>query len=228
MSEVTIEIQKRDKLGKGGSRQARNAGAVPAVVYGGGLESLPVQVDRKTMADLFRKGASENQIFLLKLAGTDKTRHAMIREMQVDPVNHRLTHIDFVRIVMTEKVRVQVPIELKGLSYGVKNQSAVLDFVTREVSVECLPGNIPAHIELDVTELQLHQHAEAKDLTLPDGVVLLDDLDRVIVAISASKTEKEAAAAAPAEGTAATSTEPEVLKKGKPEDAEKADKDKKK
>lgn len=224
MSEVTIEIQKREKVGKGASRQARVAGAVPAVVYGGGLESLSVQVDRKTMADLFRNGTSENQIFLLKLAGTDKTRHAMIRDMQVDPVNHRLTHIDFQRIVMTEKVRVQVPIELKGIAYGVKNQFAVLDFVTREVTVECLPGKIPASVELDVTELQINQHAEASALRLPEGVVLMDELDRVIVALSASKTEKAAEATA-VEG-AATAAEPEVAKKGKPEDAEKAEKKK--
>ena len=148
----------------------------------------------------------------------------MIRDMQLDPVTHRLRHIDFQRIQMTEKIRVQVPIELKGIAYGVKNQFAVLDFVTREVTIECLPTQIPAHLELDVTELQINQHAEASALKLPEGVTLLDELDRVIVALSASKTEKAAEAAA-VEG-AATAAEPEVAKKGKPEDAEKAEKKK--
>ena len=227
MSEITIQIEKREKTGKSGSRQARVAGAVPAVVYGGGLDSLSVQVDRKTMADLFRKGAGENQIFLLQLAGTDKTRHAMIRDMQVNPITNQLSHIDFQRIVMTEKVRIKVSIELQGLSYGVKNQGAVLDFVTREVEIECLPGDIPAHLFLDVTELQLHQHAEAKDLKMPAGVTLLEEGDKVIASVSASRTEKEAeATAAPAE--AAVVAEPEVAKKGKPEDEKAAAPEKKK
>lgn len=227
MNEVTIEVEKRERTGKGGSRQSRRAGFVPGVVYGGDRESLSIQVVRRTLTELFRKGASDNQIFLLKLAGTDKTRHAMIRDMDVDPISHEIRHVDFLRIAMNRKIKVQVPVALQGLAYGVKNQGAVLDFVTRQISVECLPGDIPASIDLDVTPLQLHQHVEARELTLPKGVTLAEDPDRVVVAVSASKTEKAAeVVGAPAEAAA----EPEVVKKGKGEEegGEKAEKEKEK
>jgi large subunit ribosomal protein L25 len=209
MSELTIDVQKREKTGKGPNRRARSGGLIPAVVYGGGKDSVAIQIDRKSMLDLMKKAGSENPIYLLKLSGSE--RHAMIREVQVEPISRQVLHIDFQRVMMDQKIRVQVPVELVGVAYGVKTQGGVLDFVTREVEVECLPGDIPKQVEIDITELHIGQHAEARDLKLPDGVTLHDDADKVIASISHARAEElEEGADRP---------EPEVVKKGKTDEA---------
>jgi large subunit ribosomal protein L25 len=209
MSEtMNIEVSPRQQTGKNANRRSRANGKIPAVVYGGGKESVAIEVDRKTLIDMMRNHAGENPIFLLKLG--DKERHAMIRSMQTDPVSRHIIHIDFQRVLMDQKVRVAVPIELVGTSYGVKTEGGMLDFVTREVHVECLPGEIPKHLDLDVTGLHVGQHAEAKDLQLPAGVTLLDEPDKVLVSLSHGKLE----AATAEEGRA----EPEVIARKKGED----------
>lgn len=209
MSEtMNIEVSPRQQTGKNANRRSRANGKIPAVVYGGGRESVAIEVDRKTLMDLMRNHAGENPIFLLKLG--DKERHAMIRNMQTDPVSRQVIHIDFQRVLLDQKVRVAVPIELVGTAFGVKTEGGMLDFVTREVHVECLPGEIPKHIDLDVTGLHVGQHAEAKDLKLPKGVMLLDEADRVIVSLGHGKLE----AAAEGEGR----TEPEVIARKKGEE----------
>ncbi|HEX5715728.1 MAG TPA: 50S ribosomal protein L25 [Thermoanaerobaculia bacterium] len=208
MSELTIEVQKREKTGKGANRRARSGGLIPAVVYGGGKESVSIEIDRKSMLDLMKKAGSENPIYLLKLG--DGQRHAMIREVQTHPISRQVVHIDFQRVMMDQKIHVKVPVELVGVAYGVKTQGAVLDFVTREIEVECLPGDIPGHVELDVTGLHASQHAEARDVKLPEGVTLYDSPDKVIVSVAHAKTEDTGD-----EGAAADRDEPEVVKKGK-------------
>ena len=214
MSEtMTIEVQPRQETGKNANRRARSAGKIPAVVYGGGKESVAIEVDRKTLVDTMKGHGGENPIFLLKLG--DKERHAMIRHLQVDPVSRQVVHIDFQRVQMDRKVRVMVPVELVGTAYGVKTEGGLLDFVTREVHIECLPGDIPKHVECDVTAVHVGQHVAAKDLPLPAGVAQLDDPDRVIVALGHSRLEAAPAAAEAAEGEAA---EPEVIKRTKAEE----------
>ncbi|HXO22473.1 MAG TPA: 50S ribosomal protein L25 [Thermoanaerobaculia bacterium] len=218
MSEMTIEVQKRDKTGTNENRRLRSAGFIPAVVYGAGKQTVPIQLDRKTLLDLIKAsgGGSENAIFLLKLAGSGgQERHAMIHDLQVDPVTRQVVHIDFQRILMDQKVRIQVPIELTGTAYGVKVEAGVLDFVHREVQVECLPGDIPKHLELDVTALRIGQHVEAGALPLPAGVVLLEEPDRVIVSLSHARVEAEAVAAGAEALLEGDKSEPEVIKKGK-------------
>ncbi len=208
MSEITsIEVSPRDQTGKNANRRARVSGAIPAVVYGGGKESVAIQVDRKTLIDTLKGHAGENPILLLKLG--DKERHAMVRDMQRDPATRQVIHIDFQRVLMDQKIRVAVPVEIVGTAYGVKTEHGVLDFVTREVEVECLPASIPKHIDLDVTELRVGQHIEAKDLVLPEGVALLEEGDKVVVSLHHARAE-----AAP---EAAAAAEPEVIKKAKAE-----------
>jgi large subunit ribosomal protein L25 len=213
MSEVTIEVIQREDSGKNANRRTRSRGEVPGIVYGAGKDTVPIRLDRKTLVETLRKGGGGNSIFLLKLAGTDKSRHAMIREMQIDPVSRQIIHVDFQRIVLTEQVRVLVPIEVKGLAYGVKNEGAILDFPTRQVNVRCLPTQIPPKFEVDVTELHVNQHIEAKDLALPEGVVLDEDPDRVIVSCKHERVQEEAPAADAL--LEAAPAEPEVIKKGK-------------
>ncbi|MEM1247313.1 MAG: 50S ribosomal protein L25 [Acidobacteriota bacterium] len=214
MSELTIEVQNREETGKNKNRQLRTEGRIPAVVYGGELDPANIQVAERTIAKLLRN-AGENAVFLLSLEGTDQTRHAMIKELDVDPVSGQVLHIDFQRVNMSEKIRLQVPVELVGEPLGVRMEGGMIDFVNREVEVECLPGNIPETVTVNVEELHVGQHAEAKDLELGEGVELIDDPERVIASITAARIaetvsedeDEEAAEGAEAAPEAAEGTE---------------------
>ena len=227
MSDITLEVQSREETGTSPNRRLRAAGFIPAVVYGGGLDPVAIQVERKTLHDLFKQTGGENAVFLLKMAGTDQKRHSMVRELTIDPITRQVVHIDFLRILMTEKVKVQVPIDLAGTPAGVKNDGGVLDFITREVEVECLPGDIPQTLELDVTALEIGAHYEAKDLELPKSVELMVELDKVIVAVAHSRvaTEVEEAEAEAAEAglLEEEAAEPELIGRSTEGEAEAED-----
>ncbi|MEO8275989.1 MAG: 50S ribosomal protein L25 [Thermoanaerobaculia bacterium] len=222
--ETTIEVQRREETGKSANRRLRRDAMIPAVVYGGGKEPISIRVQRKTLIDLFKSGGSENRIFLLKLGDTGQSRHAMIRDMQVDPLTRQVQHVDFMRIDMSKRIRVRVHISLDGVAYGVRTEGGLLDFVTREVEVECLPTSIPKELRVDVTELRIGQHLEVKDLALPEGVTMVEDADRVVLSVAHAKLEVEApaAGAVAAEGAA----EPEVIAKGKKDDEKEKEKEK--
>jgi len=198
MNEVVIEVQPRSAVGSAASRRLRRADLVPAVLYSGDRDSVAIQVPRKVLLDLFKQGGHENRIFMLALAGTDQRRHAMIRELTLDPLTNQVTHVDFQRILMDRKIRVRVHLELEGTPVGVKTDGGILDFVTRELEIECLPGNIPHEIKVDVSGLHINEHLEARQVTLPDGVTLLGDADRVIASVSHARIEEAPVAAAPA------------------------------
>jgi large subunit ribosomal protein L25 len=224
MSEATIEVQRRDRAGKSESRRLRKADVIPAVLYGADREPLAIQVPRKTLLDLFKDGGHENRIFLLKLAGTDQTRHAMVRDIQVEAMTNKITHLDFQRIAMDKKLRVKVHLALEGVPAGVKVDGGILDFVTREVEVECLPAAIPQEIRVDVAHLAVGQHLDAGEITWPEGVEYLGLPETVIASVKHARMEEAApaaAAAAPAEGAAAPA-EPEVIARGKKEEAKEA------
>jgi len=224
MSDITLEVQSREETGKNANRRLRATGLIPAVVYGGDLDPVAIQVDRRTLHDLFKQTGGENAVFLLKLAGTDQKRHSMVRELTIDPITRQVIHIDFLRVLMTEKVKVQVPINLEGTPVGVKNEGGVLDFITREVEVECLPGDIPQTLELDVSDLDIGSHYEVKDLEIPAGVELMVELDKVIVAVAHSRvaTEVEEAEAEAAEAglLEAEEVEPELIGRAAEDEAE--------
>ncbi len=220
MKTIELAVEKRSTIGKGEARRSRAAGRIPAVVYGAGKPNVPISVDRKTLSDAFREGAGENAIFLLKLAGSDQSRHAMIREMQRDPVSRKPVHIDFVRVLMDVKVKVEVPIEIVGIAKGVKTDQGLLDLVTREIEIECLPSDIPAHIPVDVTELAIGDAIRISDLKPVAGVTIVDNPEKVVVHVTHPTREEEPVAAA-VEGVAEP-TEPEVLKKGKAASEEEA------
>jgi large subunit ribosomal protein L25 len=220
MKTIELAVEKRSTIGKNEARRSRAGGRIPAVVYGAGKPNVPISVDRKALSDVFREGAGENAIFLLKLAGSDQSRHAMIREMQRDPVSRKPLHIDFVRVLMDVKITVNVPIEIVGVAKGVKTDQGILDVVTREIEIECLPTNIPAHLPVDVTELAIGDAIRVSQLTVPEGVAIVDNPEKVVVHVTHPTREEEPVAAA-AEG-AAEPTEPEVLKKGKAASEEEA------
>lgn len=218
MGELTLEVQQRSETGTGPNRRLRKAGLLPAVVYGGGKDSVPIQVDQQSIHRLLREVGGENAVFLLKLAGTGKSRHTMVRKIDIDPISRQIQHIDFQRIDMTKKVRVQVNLEVVGESIGVKNEDGVLDFVNRTVEVECLPERIPSRIEVDVSGLHTGQHLEASDLVIPKGVAVIDELTKVIVSVAHARVSE-----LPEEGAEeellleAEAEEPEVIGRGKEE-----------
>ena len=216
MAEVTLEVSRRESTGKEVAKKLRRDGKVPAVVYGGHKEPVAITVDRKAVSELVQKSEhGVRSVFLLKMAGTDQQRHAMIKEITIDPISRRMEHIDFVRVVMDEKIKVTVPVHLNGTAAGVK-EGGVLDWQVRELHIECLPTSIPDTIEVDIAPLGGHEYLRVKDLQLPEGARVLDDPERVVVGVTHARAE---AADATAEGAAVA--EPEVIKKGKPEDEKK-------
>ncbi len=216
MAEVTLEVTRRERSGKEYAKKLRQENKIPAVVYGGHKEPVAITVDRKSVVDLISKSEhGVRSIFLLKIAGTDQQRHAMIKDTQMDPISRRMTHIDFVRVVMDEVVRVTIPVHLTGNSIGVK-EGGILDWQMRELHVECLPNAIPDTIEVDISNLGAHQQVRISDLKLAEGVKIEEDPHRVIVGVTTARAEVvvEVAAVEP------VAAEPEVAKKGKTETEE--------
>jgi large subunit ribosomal protein L25 len=213
MAEVTLEVTRRERSGKEYAKKLRQENKIPAVVYGGHKEPVAITVDRKAVVDLIQKSEhGVRSIFLLKMSGSDQQRHAMIKDTQMDPISRRMTHIDFVRVVMDEVVRLTIPVHLSGSSIGVK-EGGILDWQMRELHVECLPNAIPDTIEVDITNLGAHQQVRISDLTLPEGVKVDEDPHRVIVGVTTARAEVVAEVAAVEPGA----VEPEVVKKGKTE-----------
>jgi large subunit ribosomal protein L25 len=215
-----IQVRTREATGKNVNRRLRAAGQIPAVLYGAAHETVPIQVERKKVEEVFRAGATENTIFLLRRLESDQERHARIRELQIDPVSREVLHIDFQRVLMDQVIRVEVPIQPVGTPKGVKDEGGVLDFVTREVAVECLPGDIPESIEVDVSGLAIGDHIEAGALELPEKVTLLEELDRVIVSVAYPVRIEEPEEEEAEELLEAEREEPEVIRRGKEEEEE--------
>ncbi len=219
MSEIVLEVHEREARGKNANRRLRAAGQVPAVVYGAKKDPVPIRVEEHKVGEILQSGTGENTVFLLELHGTGKKRHAMIRELQTDSLTGEMIHLDFQRILMDQTVRIQVPIELEGEAEGAKTEGGMVDFVTREIEVECLPSLIPTHVSLDVSPLHIGQHVEAKDLELPEGVELVMDPERVIVSVSIHKVVEEEVEEEEDELLLeAESEEPEVIQRGKGEE----------
>lgn len=217
---VVVEVEKRTETGKNACNRLREKDLIPAVLYGGGsdLGSVSLSVPRKSLLDLFRKGLHQNAVFLLQLKGTEDRRHVMVRDVTLSPLRRELIHVDFVRILLDRKLKVKVPVETFGMALGVKH-GGLLDVVTRELEIECLPADIPASIKVDVSALDAGNVLRVADLALGEKLHVLGDADRVIAHIVTHRAEAEGtpeAAAAPA------TAEPEVLKKGKKEEEGKA------
>jgi large subunit ribosomal protein L25 len=216
MAEVTLEVTRRERSGKEYAKKLRQENKIPAVVYGGHKEPVAITVERKAVVDLIQKSEHGiRSIFLLKMSGSDQQRHAMIKDTQMDPISRRMTHIDFVRVVMDEVVRLTIPVRLSGSSIGVK-EGGILDWQMRELHVECLPNAIPDAIDVDISNLGAHQQVRISDLTLPEGVKVDEDPHRVIVGVTTARAEVVAEVVAPE----AVVAEPEVVKKGKTETEE--------
>jgi len=208
---IVVEARERTDLGKNASGRLRRDGGVPGVVYGLDRPPFTVGVGARRIEEVLGLETGRNTIFTLALAGQDRSRAVMIKALQRDPVTERLVHVDFVRVDLAKAVRVAVPIRLIGIAEGVKSDGGLLEFVHRQVEVECLPSDIPEHLDLDVTALRLNQHLSVKDLPARERVTVLDDAEAIVCVVAVPKEE----AAPVVEEAAATTAEPEVLKKGK-------------
>jgi large subunit ribosomal protein L25 len=222
--ETILEAVPRDSFGRNEAGRLRREGRIPAVLYGGSEGGAqPLAVNPKELMRILKSDSGVNTLISLKLEGLGDTR-VLVREYQIDPVSHRLLHADFYRIAMDKLLRVTVPIHLTGEAKGIKAQGAIVDFVNREIDVECLPGDIPEHITVDVTELMLHDGIRVRDVAADPKWKAVSEPDLLIVHLVALKVEEEPA---PAEGavaataaTPAVPAEPEVIKKGKVEKPE--------
>jgi large subunit ribosomal protein L25 len=218
--DAVLQAEKRETRGKNEARRLRAAGRIPAVVYGAGKDkAVEIAVDPKVLLRILHSESGVNT--LIGLEGVDFGGGKVIdKEYQLDPIDHRLLHADFYAVAMDKALTVTVPIVLKGEAKGVKQQGGIVDFVTRDLEIECLPSDIPENIAVDVSELMLHQGVRVRDLQTTGKWTAVTEPDTMIVHVVSLKAEEPAAAeaaAAPAAGAA----EPEVIKKGKKEEEEK-------
>ena len=222
ISQEVVEAQARaeSSRGKNEARRVRAAGRVPGVLYGAKKATVAVTLDPKQITRILHSESGHNTIFDLQV-GNEKAK-VMIVDWQHDPMYGNLLHIDLKRIAMDEKIRVQVPIHLTGEAEGVKQQGGILDQVLREVEVECLPGDIPSHIDADITHLVFGTVLRVSDLPHAGKLKFLTDETQTVAHITSVKEEVVPTPEAVAEAAAAAPTEPEVIKKGKQETEEEA------
>ena len=204
--EAVVATPREGKFNKNAARRVRVAGKIPAVVYGAGQDAVAVSVDPKVITRILHSDSGHNTIFDLNVEGASVVK-AMIVDWQNEPIKGKLLHIDLKRIAMDKAMRVSVPIVLVGIPVGVKSQGGLLEHVLREVEIECLPGNIPSHLDVDVTALELNGAIRVSDLPHSGTLKFLGAEDATVAHVVALKAEEE-----PAEAAA---TEPEVAKKGK-------------
>jgi large subunit ribosomal protein L25 len=215
-----VEAQPRpdSSRGKNEARRLRASGRIPAVVYGAKKQAVAISVDPKQISRILHSESGHNTIFDLKVA--DESTKGMVVDWQYDPLSGKLLHIDLKRIAMDEKIRVSVPIHLVGEAPGVKTQGGLMDQVLREVEIECLPGDIPSHIDADVSHLEFGHVLRVSDLPHDGKVKFVTDGQQTVAHVTHVKEEVVAAPEAGAEAVAVTPAEPEVIKKGKQETEE--------
>jgi large subunit ribosomal protein L25 len=208
-TEAVVATPREGKFNKNAARRVRVAGKIPAVVYGAGQDSVAVAVDPRVITKILHSDSGHNTIFDLNVEGSAVVK-AMIVDWQREPIKGHLLHIDLKRIAMNKAMRVSVPIQLVGIPVGVKSQGGILEHVLREVEIECLPTDIPSHLDVDVSGLELHGVIHVSDLPHSGSIKFLGDEHATVAHVTAIKEEvvvAEAVVAAPAE--------PEVAKKGK-------------
>lgn len=218
ISQEVVEAQPRpdSSRGKNEARRLRASGRVPGVLYGAKKGTLAVSLDPKQISRILQSETGHNTIFDLQVGG--ENARVMIVDWQYDPMYGKLLHIDLKRIAMDEKIRVKIPIHLVGEAEGVKQQGGIMDQVLREVEVECLPGDIPGHIDADVTKLVFGTVLRVSDLQPGGKLKFLTDAGQTVAHITSVKEEEVAPTPeAAAEAAAAAPAEPEVIKKGKQE-----------
>jgi large subunit ribosomal protein L25 len=211
---IVVTAEARDSRGKNEARRLRVGGSVPAVLYGGKDTALALSVNAKQVGQILRSPTGHNTLFQVAFGG--KEQPAIVKDWQVDPVTGNLLHVDLLRVSMDVRMRVKVPVHTFGDPAGVKVQGGVFEVVSREVEIECLPGEIPSEFKIDVSNLMMNQALRASDIQMDTNKMkLVTEPERVLAHVVALKVEEEKPVEAAVEGT--TPAEPEVIKKGKKE-----------
>jgi len=211
--DITVRATKREGRGKNDARRSRQQGQVPVTIYGGGAEAVAALVPLRELAAILRSDTGRNTIFTVDVDGVEATE-VMFADRQIDPVKSRLVHADFKRLVKGEKIEATVPLRLVGEPIGVREEAGVLEQIIREIEIRCEPRDIPEHLDVDVSNLGVHDVLHVSDIPTSEGVEILADADTVIATIGVVK--EEPVAVVPVEGEVAA--EPEVIGKGKKEE----------
>jgi large subunit ribosomal protein L25 len=221
--EAILEATARDTFGKNEANRTRRGGMVPAVLYGTSdgpnKDATPIAVNPRALLKILHSESGANTLISLRLAGKGETR-VLVKEYQVDPVTREVLHADFYRIAMDRVIRVTIPVTTKGEPKGVKQQGGILEHIRREIEIECLPGDIPEHVEIDVSELMLHQGVRVRDIATDPKWKAVSEAELMLVHVIMPKAEEVAAPAADAVAAPVAPAEPEVIKKGKKEEVE--------
>jgi large subunit ribosomal protein L25 len=215
---IVIKSEKRQGLGSNAARRLRAQGFVPAVLYGESMASMPLVLNKKDIVQILKLESGENTIFKVSVDADEYD--AMIKDLQVDPATDELLHADLIRISMDKAVRVTIPVVHRGEPIGVKTEGGFIDFVTREVEVECLPRDIPESLSIDISELHINQSYKVENMSIPTGVRVMTEPGTVLVLISMPHKEEEFPGEKPEEVVAEEAQEPEVIKKERAEKEE--------
>ena len=217
MKEITIEARKRTGTGKEKAKKLRKKGLIPAVVYGPGDEPLPLEINAQSLNTILREGKGENVIITLNIDGGQNDKKVLIREIQHDPVLGDILHVDFQHVLLTKKITVKVPVHLVGIPIGVSKDGGILQYVLRELEVECLPTDIPEKVEFDVSNLKIGDSIHVKDAKLEKATILSDAEGSIVTVVPPTIFKEEVVPAA------AEVTEPEVITEKKAEEGEEAE-----
>ncbi len=218
--DITVAAEVRTSRGKNEARRTRQAGMIPAIVYGAFKDPVAVSVNPREIVKIVHSKSGYNTIFNLAVGGGETTP-VMLIDSQVDPIKGNLLHADLKRVDLSKRIRVAVPVHTTGEPAGVKVQGGLLEIVTRSVEIECLPDEIPEDFTVSVAELMIGQSRRASSVELSGSMKLVSPADQVIAHVVALRAEETPAATeegAPAEGAAPAAAEPEVIKKGKKEE----------
>jgi len=222
---LKIKAEKREVFGKNASRRLRKEGMVPVILYGSNEVNVPLTLEKEALFKILRSETGENTVF--EVSFNSETRNAMIKDLQQDPVSDEILHADLIQIAMDKVIRVSVPVVTVGDAVGVKTEGGFVDFITREIEVECLPQDIPEHIEIDISHLHLRQSFKVGDVNVSEGIKLITDPDSMLVHIELPTKEEIEIEKEEEEEVISEEEEPEVIKKEKPEEEEEEEKGKK-
>jgi large subunit ribosomal protein L25 len=218
MEEIFLDAETREETGRAKANDLRRKNFIPAVVYGEGKETQSIKVSHRELLRLIHEHRSENMVINLRIKDDKKkkARPCLIKDVQYDPVKSNIIHVDFNEISLTKAIKVSVPVTVKGEPVGVKQEGGSLEHILWEIEVECLPTDIPKHFEVDVSQLKIGDSVFIKDLAIPANVKVLNDIESIIVTVSAPMKEEAPAEAVEGE----EKKEPEVIKEKKEVPAE--------
>lgn len=214
-----IKGEKREVFGKNASRRLRRNGMIPVILYGAKDMNIPLTLNKKDVFQILRSEAGENTVF--EVSFNSETINAMIKDLQKNLVTDEIIHADLIQIALDKAIRVSIPVVTVGDAVGVKTEGGFVDFITREIEVECLPKDIPEQIEIDISELHLRQSFKVEEVVLPGEITMISDPETILFHIEEPAKEEEIEVEEEEEEVIGEEEEPEVIKKEKPEEEEK-------